>query len=623
MYGKINPRNTERMINMKKILVAALAVLMLLLLVSCGGDPQDTVVDTTDETAVLDFASGNYKIVYDITDSNAITLMTEMVAKIEGASYGVKFPSANSSNPESEYEIQFGLKSGRADSEAIYNEMLACSNDVYGAFAIRAIGNKIIIAASDNDALKMAADKFANSFNYAASVAEGYNTTALFNREKAKYGNAEPIYDFASNTELEAILVDGKTIGIEDGKTDYFRASEGKLSLPELSVKTKYPSSKVTITKFDERYDIKVTSHDGTKEEEYHVSFIETAPLDKYDLNTWIAPYWDGCITYHESVMFVGDEGAPLMYAPEAVLSVRSFDLKTEYVEGVDYEIKDGRIYRLEGSEMPHFTWDEFYPKSKETSVSGNAFAGSEKPYVIFSEGTYFHKNQVFVTYTHAANTDLFVPQRSAKLNKFVEKLERGESVNLVFFGDSITAGGNSSGRGNTAPFTPRWSEMVRDALAAKYPSAKINFTNTAVGGKETVWGISEIDNSVNKYKPDLLVLAFGMNDGGKSTEQFVANTRTMVDKVLAANPDCEILVIGTMLPHSATTYYKNQDLQEAGLYEMVKSYKSVDVVPMTSVHSSILKHKRYFDMTGNNVNHANDFLIRAYAQTILEVLVG
>ena len=104
-----------------------------------------------------------------------------------------------------------------------------------------------------------------------------------------------------------------------------------------------------------------------------------------------------------------------------------------------------------------------------------------------------------------------------------------------MFFGDSITAGGNSSGRGNTAPFTPRWSEMVRDALASKYPSAKISFTDTAVGGKETVWGIGEIDNSVNAYKPDLLVLAFGMNDGGKSIEQFVANTKTMVDKVLAA----------------------------------------------------------------------------------------
>lgn len=607
---------------MKRFLIAILGILMLCLLASCGGDPQDTV-DTTDERAVLDFASGNYKIVYDITDSNSITLMSEMIAKIEGASYGVKFPSANSSNPESEYEIQFGLKSGRADSEAIYNEMLACSNDVYGAFAIRAIGNKIIIAASDNDALKMAADKFANSFNYAASVAEGYNTTALFNREKAKYGNLELITDFASNTELGKVFVDGKPMGIVDGKNDYFRASEGK-AIPAISVETKYPGAKVETTKQTDRYDIKITSADGTKEEEYHVSFIETAPLDKYDLNTWIAPYWEGCITYHESVMFVGDDGAPLMYAPEHVLSVRSSDLKTEYVEGVDYEIKDGKIYRLKDSAMPSFTWDEFYPKSKETSVSGNAFAGSKKPYVFFAEGTYFHTKQVFVTYTHQENSSFFVPTRSTKLTSFEQKLKKGESVNLVFYGDSITAGGNASGRnGGVAPFTPIWAEIVRDALVAKYPSAKLNYTNTAVGGKETVWAIEELEARVNAYKPDLLVLAFGMNDGGKTTAQFIANIKTIVDRVLAANPDCEIALIATMLPHAETTYFKNQDLQEAALYELAKSYKNVDVIPMTSVHASVLGVKRYFDMTGNNVNHAGDFLVRIYAQTILETIVG
>lgn len=606
---------------MKRFLIAILGILMLCLLASCGGDPSNTV-DTTDETAVLDFASGNYKIVYDITDSNSITLMSEMVGKIESAC-GVKLPSANSSNPESEYEIQFGLKAGRADSVAIYNEVLACSNEIYGAYAIRAVGNKVIIAASDSDALKVAADRFANSFNYATSVGEGYNETAIFDRAKAKYGNAEPICDFISNTELGKVFVDGEPMEIVDGKNDYFRASEGK-AIPAISVETKYPGAKVETTKQTDRYDIKITSADGTKEEEYHVSFIETAPLDKYDLNTWIAPYWEGCITYHESVMFVGDDGAPLMYAPEHVLSVRSSDLKTEYVEGVDYEIKDGKIYRLKDSAMPSFTWDEFYPKSKETSVSGNAYAGSKKPYVFFAEGTYFHTNQVFVTYTHQENSSFFVPTRSTKLTSFEQKLKKGESVNLVFYGDSITAGGNASGRnGGVAPFTPIWAEIVRDALVAKYPSAKLNYTNTAVGGKETVWAIEELEARVNAYKPDLLVLAFGMNDGSKTIEAFIKNTKTMVDRVLAANPDCEIALVGTMLPHAETTYFKNQDLQEAALYELAKSYKNVDVIPMTSVHASVLGVKRYFDMTGNNVNHAGDFLVRIYAQTILETIVG
>ena len=41
----------------------------------------------------------------------------------------------------------------------------------------------------------------------------------------------------------------------------------------------------------------------------------------------------------------------------------------------------------------------------------------------------------------------------------------------------------------------------------------------------------------------------------------------------------------------------------------------------MTAVHESLLQRKRYADMTGNNINHANDYLARVYAQTLLKTL--
>ena len=41
----------------------------------------------------------------------------------------------------------------------------------------------------------------------------------------------------------------------------------------------------------------------------------------------------------------------------------------------------------------------------------------------------------------------------------------------------------------------------------------------------------------------------------------------------------------------------------------------------MTGMHHALLKRKLFRDMTGNNVNHPNDFLARVYAQTILAVL--
>ena len=48
---------------------------------------------------------------------------------------------------------------------------------------------------------------------------------------------------------------------------------------------------------------------------------------------------------------------------------------------------------------------------------------------------------------------------------------------------------------------------------------------------------------------------------------------------------------------------------------------EGVAVVNMTGVHAGLLQYKKYADMTGNNVNHANDYLARAYAQTLLKTL--
>ena len=46
-------------------------------------------------------------------------------------------------------------------------------------------------------------------------------------------------------------------------------------------------------------------------------------------------------------------------------------------------------------------------------------------------------------------------------------------------------------------------------------------------------------------------------------------------------------------------------------------------IVPVTSMHKSLLEKKRYYDMTGNNVNHPNDFMARIYAQTVNKTILG
>lgn len=47
-----------------------------------------------------------------------------------------------------------------------------------------------------------------------------------------------------------------------------------------------------------------------------------------------------------------------------------------------------------------------------------------------------------------------------------------------------------------------------------------------------------------------------------------------------------------------------------------------VTVAQMTSLHQYLLEIKRYYDISGNNVNHCNDFLARLYAQVLNALLI-
>ena len=97
---------------------------------------------------------------------------------------------------------------------------------------------------------------------------------------------------------------------------------------------------------------------------------VTTAPVteallayDRYDLNSYMTPIWEGNTVYNESVMFVGkDDKAPLLYTPSEIISVRSADLLTEYREGIDYALEDGKLVLCEGSSIPVMAESEYYP---------------------------------------------------------------------------------------------------------------------------------------------------------------------------------------------------------------------------------------------------------------------
>lgn len=197
--------------------------------------------------------------------------------------------------------------------------------------------------------------------------------------------------------------------------------------------------------------------------------------------------------------------------------------------------------------------------------------------------------------------------------------------MKIVYYGDSITAGCDASSMWNIEPFAPQLSELVTMELKTRWGYEEIEEVNTAVGGTDSAWGLTEIEERVCAHRPDLVVLGFGMNDGGGvNPRRYEANVREMIRKVRKAMPEAEFLLIATMLPNpDGTGWTCFQPMYQWNLKKIAAQTPGVAVAPMTDVSEYILSQKDFEHVTGNGINHPNDFLVRVYAQVLAASLVA
>lgn len=215
---------------------------------------------------------------------------------------------------------------------------------------------------------------------------------------------------------------------------------------------------------------------------------------------------------------------------------------------------------------------------------------------------------------------------KSDKFKNFIQKLNNKEEMNVVFYGDSITTGCNSSGTpmgGNVSPYAESFPVMVQKYLEKKFDTL-LNCYNTAVGGWSTSQGQNDFDSRVLSYDPDLVVLAFGMNDINTSKGLYKSMIMDMVARLNQSYPNAEIVLVSTTVPNYESDWYGNQELFVESLKELETEYTFAACADMTTMHKDLFKAgKRFRDVTGNNINHPNDFVARLYAQVILKTILG
>ncbi len=360
---------------------------------------------------------------------------------------------------------------------------------------------------------------------------------------------------------------------------------------------------------------------------------------------------WEGDTVYAETVtLYEGRNEISLAYPIDNVISVRSYDLQSNYTYGIDYTVNDGKLVITADTSIP-------VCDNSEYDITNILQPGTSR--LDYDAITYWknqqYKYQIAVTYTHSkswGNNSLYEVKPEGKLSKLsnlYEKLKNGEEVDVVFYGDSTTLGWNASGLDemslaynggkdasslNSTHATMHgvfglssvpdwacdtWAHQVVNNLAKEF-GTKVNIINKAVGSSDSAWGSAtqNMDFLLDGLEPDLMVIAYGGNDREYSSETMNTNITTIIDYVRAKTPDCDVVVPSTFKRGYPETGTGNLANHEVGYYQLEENIDNLVVVPVHSYTESLMTTvKEHFDYTANGYNHMNDFGQRLYASVI------
>ena len=323
-------------------------------------------------------------------------------------------------------------------------------------------------------------------------------------------------------------------------------------------------------------------------------------------------PFWSSKVMENEPVLFVQEEGKPvatgkLLFKPTGKLKITHADLKMTYAEGADYiwNPESGLIELTPNSRISFKTSTQMTPPKG----GPNTLAGR-----LWSEGHFFHNLQVQVTYQHEDNFAWQPVPPAQSLTRSLTKLQGKKPFKIVAMGDSITQGFNASGfvKVSAPPYQPSYPQLIANTLEKRF-GAPVTLVNLGIASTTATLGFTQLEK-LKAEKPDLITIAFGMNHG-EPAQAFEEVMRKLLAAVQETCPEADVVLVSTMtqrLPADKFIGYRD------ALAKLATT--NVALADVTTPWLEVLNRKPFSDISGNNINHPNDFGHRLYAWVICEL---
>lgn len=314
-----------------------------------------------------------------------------------------------------------------------------------------------------------------------------------------------------------------------------------------------------------------------------------------------------------ESVVLVHQDAARLLLKkihPRSVV-VRSTYLprapkSITYEQGRDYTVNAdaGTIARTADSRIPDFSTNVLF--GKEDFNHGNFPGYGNLPFTVFVD---YDADESIKLAPDAIDVSTLLPKSTAKLHEH-------QPLKIIAYGDSITAGGEASNQELQFPF--RWAESLRK----QFPGTKITVENGATGGDSTPQGLARLQEKVLSRKPDLVLIAFGMNDhnradvGGTPIPAFIANLKSIAMQI-REKTGAEVILLSTFPPNPKWHFGSHQMEKYAAATKQAADELKAPYVDVYGIWKQVLERKDPESLLGNNINHPNDFGHWLYLQAL------
>lgn len=339
---------------------------------------------------------------------------------------------------------------------------------------------------------------------------------------------------------------------------------------------------------------------------------------------------WNSDTVIDEPVMFIrnssGQVAGKLLFPALEIKEVWNYFRNTSYQEGRDFTIAADRntIVLTENSRIPFIEQEQLYP-AKDTPNSYPSRKNSAS-YMLHSEKELFPSYQISFSYRHSSK-DFKIPEKShcSGLPVLKKNLKDGNAFSMTVFGDSISTGLNSTKTIGLPPFNPPYFEILASEFKKSF-SCDVTLHNESVAGMASDWGLKNVEKAA-QYKSDLVILAWGMNDASaKRTKlDFKNNLLNQIQQIREVKPETEFILVSGMTANPEWIHSSPESHIEYldALNEITQEVKGTLPANITDVWLYMALRKSYLDLSGNGLNHPNDFGHVIYAQVIFKSILN